>query len=252
PANPIHRARMPKAPKRQQKILNDNDIDDIVSASVGSAFRYPLLLALYGGLRREEAAALRWCNVDFKRRTITITDARTRTTQGTEVQKDTKNNGSMRTINMPRFVMDELHVLPKTSDYVCVSSSGTRYRVDSFPQATRRLIQAINAKRIGTNVAPMPQATYHDLRHTHAAMLIRMGVQPKIIQERLGHASIKITMDTYGYLMSGLQEGVADALDADFLSRESGRKSGRTGTDGRGNIRVSELASAKLELRKTK
>ena len=54
---------------------------------------------------------------------------------------------------------------------------------------------------------------FHDLRHTHAAMLIRLGIQPKVISERLGHASIKITMDLYGYLMPGLQEAVADALE---------------------------------------
>ena len=44
-------------------------------------------------------------------------------------------------------------------------------------------------------------------------MLIRMNVQPKVISERLGHASIKITMDTYGYLMPGLQDAVAELFD---------------------------------------
>ena len=61
----------------------------------------------------------------------------------------------------------------------------------------------------------MPEASFHDLRHTHAAMLIRRGVQPKIISERLGHASIKITMDLYGYLMPGLQDIVADIFDGE-------------------------------------
>lgn len=59
----------------------------------------------------------------------------------------------------------------------------------------------------------MQKPTFHDLRHTHAAMLIAMGIQPKVISERLGHSSIKITMDVYGYLMPGLQEQVADALN---------------------------------------
>ena len=59
----------------------------------------------------------------------------------------------------------------------------------------------------------MPEASFHDLRHTHAAMLIRMNVQPKVISERLGHASIKITMDTYGYLMPGLQDSVAELFN---------------------------------------
>lgn len=203
PINSISQAKLPQIAKRQQKILNDSDIDDIVAQSAGSAFRVPLLLALYGGLRREEAAELQWSSVDFKRRTISVLYARTRTTQGKEVEKNTKTISSRRTINMPRFVMDELHEVAKPSDYVCVSRTGAPYKLDCLPQATRRLIQSINKKRKGTGIPPMPQASYLDLRHTHAAMLIRMGVQPKVIQERLGHASIKITMDTYGYLMTG-------------------------------------------------
>ena len=67
----------------------------------------------------------------------------------------------------------------------------------------------------------MPEASFHDLRHTHAAMLIRRGVQPKIISERLGRASIKITMDLYGYLMPGLQDIVADIFDEEHSVPDS-------------------------------
>ncbi len=55
---------------------------------------------------------------------------------------------------------------------------------------------------------------FHDLRHSHAAMLIAHGVHPKVLQDRLGHASITTTLDTYGHLMSGLDEAAADALDS--------------------------------------
>ena len=54
---------------------------------------------------------------------------------------------------------------------------------------------------------------FHDLRHTHAALLIAAGQHPKIIQERLGHASIRTTLDIYGHLIEGLDEAAADALD---------------------------------------
>ena len=56
--------------------------------------------------------------------------------------------------------------------------------------------------------------TFHDLRHSHAAILIAQGEHPKVIQERLGHASIKTTLDTYGHLFDGLDEAAADRLDA--------------------------------------
>lgn len=224
PVNPLATVRLPKTEKRQQRILSEDDVAALVEAAQDSPFRIPILLAVYGGLRREEAAALRWEDVDFRRRVLIIRQALTRTIDGREVEKGTKNKYSMRTVSMPRFVMDELRATPKTSDRVCVSSDGKPYRLDSYPQAVRRLIDRVNASRQGTDTPPMPLATYHDLRHTHAAMLIRMGVQPKVIQERLGHASIKMTMDLYGYLMPGLQESVADALDLQMVA--SGHKSG--------------------------
>ena len=247
PVNPLAGAQLPKTEKRQQRILSDEDISALVAITEGNPFRIPLLLALYGGLRREEVAALRWQDVDFKRRTLTIRQAMTRTSNGSEVLKAPKTAGSCRTVSMPRFVMDELRLMPKPCDRVCTAPSGQPYRLDSYPQAVRRLIERINEARKLTKTPPMPLATYHDLRHTHAAMLIRMGVQPKVIQERLGHASIKMTMDLYGYLMPGLQESVADALDADFHTATSGHKSGHTDPE---KPQFSDAESGKLKNKK--
>ena len=58
---------------------------------------------------------------------------------------------------------------------------------------------------------------FHDLRHTHAAMLIAQGEHPKVIQLRLGHSSIQVTLDTYGHLFEGLDEAAAERLDAAYL-----------------------------------
>ena len=56
------------------------------------------------------------------------------------------------------------------------------------------------AKRIGLNTK------FHDLRHTHVVMLLKKGVHPKIVQERLGHSSITVTMDTYSHVLPSMQE----------------------------------------------
>ena len=235
PAYPFEKIELPKVKRRPQKILSDFDVKSLDEFTRDHPFRIPLLLALYGGLRREESAALTWYDVDDARRTITVNKAIARTSQGKEIEKDTKNTPSARTVTLPRFVMEELKAAPKTSERVCVSSTGQPYRLDSYPQAVKRIIEDINAQREQRNrkaleeaekaglprrsvpqLAPMPLATYHDLRHTHAAICIRMKMQPKVISERLGHSSIKITMDLYGYLMPGLQESVADALDQEY------------------------------------
>jgi len=53
----------------------------------------------------------------------------------------------------------------------------------------------------------------HDARHTHASIMLKQGIHPKIVQERLGHASIQITLDTYSHVVGGLQESAAQKFD---------------------------------------
>jgi integrase len=55
---------------------------------------------------------------------------------------------------------------------------------------------------------------FHDLRHTHATQLLRQGVHPKIVSERLGHSNIGITLDTYSHVLPGMQEDAIAAFDA--------------------------------------
>jgi integrase len=62
------------------------------------------------------------------------------------------------------------------------------------------------------NRAGVPQIRFHDLRHCHATLLLQQGVHPKIVQERLGHATIGMTLDTYSHVVPGMQERAA----ADF------------------------------------
>jgi len=56
----------------------------------------------------------------------------------------------------------------------------------------------------------------HDARHTHASLMLKQGIHPKIVQERLGHSSIQITLDTYSHVAPGLQEAAAKKFDEAF------------------------------------
>jgi len=62
----------------------------------------------------------------------------------------------------------------------------------------------------------LPKLRFHDLRHAHATLLLLQGVHPKIVSERLGHASIGITLDTYSHVLPSLQNDAADAFDTLF------------------------------------
>ncbi len=61
--------------------------------------------------------------------------------------------------------------------------------------------------------AGLPHMRFHDLRHTCASLLLAEGVHPKVVQERLGHASIATTMDTYSHVLPSLQADAAERLD---------------------------------------
>lgn len=59
----------------------------------------------------------------------------------------------------------------------------------------------------------------HDARHTHASLMLKQGVYPKIVQERLGHATIAVTLDTYSHISPGLQQAAAEGFDRMVLPR---------------------------------
>jgi integrase len=64
----------------------------------------------------------------------------------------------------------------------------------------------------------------HDARHTHASIMLKQGIHPKIVQERLGHSSIQITLDTYSHVAPGLQQAAAARFDEAFTTRYNKRE----------------------------
>ena len=73
--------------------------------------------------------------------------------------------------------------------------------------------------------AGLPPVRFHDLRHTHATMLLREGIHPKIVSERLGHATIGITLDVYFHVLPSMQEEAARKLDLALSAGGSARRS---------------------------
>jgi len=59
----------------------------------------------------------------------------------------------------------------------------------------------------------LPDIRFHDLRHTAATLMLQQNIHPKVVQERLGHSDISLTLNTYSHVMPGLQEEAADKID---------------------------------------
>lgn len=62
-------------------------------------------------------------------------------------------------------------------------------------------------------IAGLPDIRFHDLRHTAATLMLQQGIHPKIVQERLGHSQISLTLDTYSHVIPSMQEEAAEKMD---------------------------------------
>lgn len=119
---------------------------------------------------------------------------------------------SRRTVDLSPSAVDTLRIPPSSdreNDYVLLSRAGGPIDPDNVDRAFKRHVA----------LAGLPEIRFHDLRHTHASLLIAAGVHPKAIQARLGHSSITMTMDRYGHLMPSAFEGVGERVD-DLLRRK--------------------------------
>ncbi len=101
----------------------------------------------------------------------------------------------------------------KVSDWVFTNELGDPLSPNSVNTAWYRALQNVDVPRI----------RFHDLRHTHASLMLQQGVNPKIVSERLGHATVQITLDTYSHVLPGLQRQAAD-LFGELLRNTNIRK----------------------------
>lgn len=200
PRTPARGVKLPPQRKPEKRFLDEDEVAALAGATE-PRYRVLVLFGAYTGARLGEMARLRTDHLDLLRRLARI--------------PGTKSRASRRTVSLPEFLVEEL------ADHLATFGTGRDGLV--FPSPDGQALRQTNFRRriwkpaVDASVGePM---TPHDLRHTHAALLIAEGVHPKVIQERLGHASIKVTFDTYGHLMEGLDQAAARALD------ELGRRS---------------------------
>jgi hypothetical protein len=176
---------------------------------------YPLwwLIALRG-LRRGEAAGLRWHDVDLDHRQLTITNQRT-TVGYTIFEGPPKSAASNRTIALDRSTVTVLraHLYRQRAEYLLTGrtwrESGYVFtRPDGLPfhpnYFTKRL-------RFLTVLAGLPPVRLHDLRHGAASLAHTAGADLKTVQDQLGHASIVLTADTYTSVLPAAQHKAAEA-----------------------------------------
>jgi integrase len=168
-----------------------------------------------------ELFGLRWCDVDLTAGTISVQNT-LEELNGKLTLREPKTAKSRRRVELPQSVIDALHAHRKSMvveghaavEYVFCNPSGGPLRRSHFHQdCFKPLLTA----------AGLPAIRFHDLRHTSATLLLSAGVHPKVVQERLGHSQISVTLDTYSHVLPTMQVEAASKLDT-YLKKPTKRR----------------------------
>ena len=208
-------------PRIVRKELEMWDVETILRfLDVASDSRYKDFyhLALLTGMRRAELAGLQWSSVDLVDGRLGVVKTLQRISGKGLVEGQPKTTHSRRSIALSPGAVSLLHEVRgrqigqqmtvgevwQNGDYVFTQADGRPVDPDAITRDFTELIRK----------ADLPHLTVHGLRHAHATLLLEAGINPKVVSERLGHATISTTMDIYSHVLPDLQESAALALDA--------------------------------------
>jgi integrase len=210
PGNPCSRVPLPRVDKSVVTPMSASQVSDL-AGTIAPRYRVAVWLAACAGLREGEALGLTVPRVEFLARRLVIVEQ-----MQNGVLSPLKTRASARTIPADALVLDAIaaHMrrwAPGPRQLLITNRLGRPVRRNSFGDCWREAVKA----------AGLPEGTrFHGLRHFYASTLIAAGLHPKVIQARLGHATITETVDTYGQLFPDADESGRGALDAMFTASE--------------------------------
>lgn len=217
--NPAEGAVPPRPERREMKALEPEQIAAVMEAARKTPIGDLVYLALCTGMRKAELLGLKWTDIDWDNQTIQVQRNLVRV-GGKTIVKDTKTRGSRRSIPVDKTVMDRLRSMKaiSKSEYVFTKQDGKN---PMDPSTVTHQFARVAAS------AGVPGLRFHDLRHTHATMLLSLGAYPKVIQERLGHSTIATTMDIYSHVAPTMQREAADIFGSALFEIERRFSGGR-------------------------
>lgn len=208
-SNPFDKVIKPKSRQIQRKgnFLTKEELKEFLKIAQTATLSYffPLVhLMAYTGLRQGEALALKWSDVDFENKKITVNKTAV-WIKGKQTLQTPKTKNSKRVISIDPTTLSILKSWKKDQIKIYFKN-GKHFEGDEnfiFTNQQGDWVQTHNFipyfKRFVTSHALKP-ITPHGLRHTHASLLFSAGVEPKNISDRLGHSTVQITLDLYTHL----------------------------------------------------
>ena len=222
PYNPCEGVVLPKLKKYKADVYDVNMIHHLLEVAKDTDMYLPILLCTTAGLRRGELLALRWEDIDFHNKLLKI---RRNMVRGEEdfIIKAPKSEAGIRDIRVGDEVITYLNKerIKYMTDmmaygagfqnlgFVIRQEDGAPIRPDSMSQKWRRFLEANS----------LPSIRFHDLRHSNATALIQAGVNPRVVQQRLGHSDVQITLNTYTHVLPEMDMEAAEKLDRIILQK---------------------------------
>lgn len=214
-ANPAHKVKQPRVRRSEARFLSTAEAEALLKAAEGLRYADVAKFVLGTGLRRGEALALRWADVDLARGQAKVRGSLVRR-QGTLIVSTTKTQASRRTIALSRAMVTLLERQRK-------AQAAERLRAGSLwqdnglvfttafgaPVEPQNLLRTV---REAARKAGLEGVKVHSLRHTYATTALLAGVPLKVVSVNLGHASIQITADTYGHVTDDAAKAAAQVV----------------------------------------
>jgi len=221
--NPANAVKLPSAQRPAMQTWNEDEVITFLEAARSTPYYALFHLALFTGMRRSEMLALRWADIDLFTGQIYVSRSLHVLKGGEVVIRQPKSAKGRRMIALPpsvslvlreykdkqESILIQAGTALKEDDFVFSDLEGKPLLPNSVTHAWTKLVRKTGLKYI----------RLHDARHSHASLLLKQGVHPKIVQERLGHSSVQVTLDTYSHVAPGLQEAAATRFDEAFAVR---------------------------------
>ena len=218
--NPVAGVRRPRAETRQMTAWSAEDARRFLSATADDPMAPAFALLLTRGLRRGEAAGLRWEAVDLDGGTAQIVRTRV-VVDGRAIDSTPKTAAGRRSIPLDATLLRLLRahrsrqgaeklaagIAYEDSGWIFCDALGRAYHPDHFSAR----FEALRAQH------GLPAIRLHDLRHTAASIMLASGVPVKVVSELMGHASPTITLSIYAHVLPGMAEEAGAALSASLL-----------------------------------
>ncbi|WP_070120421.1 site-specific integrase [Bacillus marinisedimentorum] len=216
--NPVTNIDMPREVKPNLGVWTIEETQKFLQYTFNYRYYIAYLLAINTGMRKGEILGLRWRDINFEENIIYINQILE--PDGKVFKSGAKTSSGVRSIHISRHLLLQLkkEKVERNQERLKIGSSYndndlvvcTKYGNPVDPPSFSKRFKELSAK------AGLPVIRFHDLRHTHATMLIQQNVNPKVISERLGHSNIQITLNLYSHVLPSMQQDVADKLDKLF------------------------------------